>query len=322
MKKHFFAVLLAFSAAVCAFAQPEELMIIKPGRETFVHFPSAELGNKYTLTVFLPEAFVPLKGRYPLIVLLGAGPKQAQEAALYMERNKAVVAAVNLEEEDYSAREQIIRFVSRELLPYLETNYPVLPGAENRVIAARGAQGAQTALILLGRPGLFKGAALASPGDAWEKVSLPAKPFRAFVTGAQWELALAQRTLEKAGLGYGPGFAMEYTSAELPLFGALRTDYLFAPEADLTLVRLGADASGKELTLESAETVSLRILAHLKNGLTADYVPPSLRISPMFLKWNPAQGTLRALAGAYAGTVKIRPVVDKPSFSVKIKLKK
>lgn len=322
MKKHFFAAVLALLAACPLFAQEEEIMIINPGRETFVHFPSAVLGNKHTLTVFLPETFVPLKGRYPLIVLMGAGPKQAAEAAAYMERNKAIVAAVNFEEADYAKREKIVRFVSRELLPYLETNYPVLPGAENRVIASRGTGGAVTAAALLQVPGVFGGAAFISPGDAWEKTTLPATPFRAFVTGSQAELALAQQTLEKAGLAYGPGFAMEYISSSAPWFGALRTDYLFAPASDLAVTRFKADVSGNELKLESADTVSLRVLARLKNGLTADYVPSSLRISPMFLEWNAARGTLRALAGADAGTVKIRPVVDKPSFSVKIKLKK
>lgn len=322
MKKHFFTAVLALLAACPLFAQEEEIMIIKPGRETFAHFPSAVLGNKHTLTVFLPETFVPLKGRYPLIVLMGAGPKQADEAAAYMERNKAIVAAVNFEEADYAEREKIVRFVSRELLPYLETNYPVLPGAENRVIASRGTGGAVTAAALLQTPGAFGGAAFISPGDAWEKTTLPATPFRVFVTGSQAELALAQQTLEKAGLAYGPGFAMEYASSAAPWFGALRTDYLFAPAADLTVTRFKADVSGNELKLESADTVSLRVLARLKNGLTADYVPSSLRISPMFLEWNAARGTLRALAGADAGTVKIRPVVDKPSFSVKIKLKK
>ncbi|MGN0017291.1 MAG: alpha/beta hydrolase-fold protein [Candidatus Avelusimicrobium sp.] len=322
MKKHFFAAVLALLAACPLFAQEEEIMIINPGRETFVHFPSAVLGNKHTLTVFLPETFVPLKGRYPLIVLMGAGPKQADEAAAYMERNKAIVAAVNFEEADYAKREKIVRFVSRELLPYLETNYPVLPGAENRVIASRGTGGAVTAAALLQVPGVFGGAAFISPGDAWEKTTLPTTPFRAFVTGSQAELALAQQTLEKAGLAYGPGFVMEYASSSAPWFGALRTDYLFAPAADLAVTRFKADVSGNELKLESADTVSLRVLARLKNGLTVDYVPSSLRISPMFLEWNAARGTLRALAGADAGTVKISPVVDKPSFSVKIKLKK
>lgn len=322
MKKHFFAILLVLLAGSSSFAQTEEMMIIKPGRETFVHFPSETIGSKHTLTVFLPEAFVPLKGRYPLIVLLGAGPQQAPQAAAYMEWNKAVVAAIDFEEADYAEREKIVRFVSRELLPYLQTNYPILPGPENCVIAAQGRQGAVAAFALLSRPGLFSGAALASPGDAWADIRIPSKPFRAFVTGTQDELARAQEALEQAGQAYGPGFALEYASAETSVFGALRTDYLFAPQEELTLSHLRADVSGRELQLESADTVSLRILARLKNGITVDYVPPALRISPLYLKWTPRAGTLRALAGADAGTVKIRPVVDKPSFSVKIRLKK
>lgn len=297
-------------------------MIIKPGRETFAYFPSAAIGNNHTLTVFLPEPFVPLKGRYPLVVLLGAGPKQADEAALYMQHSKAIVAAVDFKETDYAEAEKITRFVSRELIPYLETNYPVLPGTENRIIAARGPEGAAAALALLHLPEVFGGAALVSPANAWEKVPLPSKPLRVFVTGLQDELALAQQTLEKAGLAYGPGFALEYASPALPWFGALRADYLFAPAGELEVTRFKADVSGKELTLESDDTVSVRVLARLKNGLTLDYFPTALRISPMYLEWNALRGTLRALAGADAGTVKIRPVVDKPSFSVKIKLKK
>lgn len=297
-------------------------MIIKPGRETFAHFPSSVLGGKHTLTVFLPEPFVPLKGRYPLAVLLGAGPKQAGEAAAYMRRNKAIVAAVNFEEADYAQQEKIVRFVSRELLPYLETNYPVLAGTENRVIAARGAGGARTAFALLAGPELFGGVSLSSPGDAWQDVALPKKPFRAFVTGTQAELAAAQRAFENAGLVYGPGFALEYEKETSPWFRALPADYLFAPAADLAVTRFSADASDKELSLNSGLPVFMRVLARLKNGRTYDYVPVSLRISPMYLGWDASSGTFGVLAGAEAGPVKIRPVVDKPSFLLKIRLKK
>lgn len=322
MKKLFFSAALLLLGAPALFAQNEEIMIINPGRETFAHFPSAALGNKHTLTVFLPEPFIPLKGRYPLAVLLGAGPKQAQEAAAFMQLNKVIVAAVNFEENDYEDAEKVSRFVSRELLPYLETNYPVLPGTENRVIAARGTAGAVLALKLLSLPGVFGGVSLASPGDAFTKMELPKTSFRAFITGTQAELALAQKTLEAAGLTYGPGFALEYMQPQRPWFGALPAAYFFAPDKEVVLTRLSAGSSVKELALESDETASVRILAHLKNGLAYDYVPASLRISPMYLGWNAPRGELAVLPGAEAGTVKIRPVVDKPSFSVKIKLKK
>ena len=90
----------------------------------------------------------------------------------------------------------------------------------------------------------------------------------------------------------------------------------------MALTRFSVQTSDKELPLDSGEEVFVRILAHLKNGLTYDYVPSALRISPVYLYWDAPRGSLSILAGAEAGTVKIRPVVDKPSFSFKIKLKK
>ena len=84
-----------------------------------------------------------------------------------------IVAAVDFQDGDYADEQTIIRFVTRELLPYLETNYPVLSGAENRIIAARGEAGAKIALALLSVPEAFGGVALASPENVWEKIPLP-----------------------------------------------------------------------------------------------------------------------------------------------------
>ena len=68
MKKLY--LLVAFLGLACwGFAQEEGVMIINPGRETFLHFPSSVLGNQYTLTVFLPEEKVPLSKRYPVLYL-------------------------------------------------------------------------------------------------------------------------------------------------------------------------------------------------------------------------------------------------------------
>lgn len=322
MKKLIFSSVFLLLGAPALFAQNEEIMIIKSGRETFAHFPSAVIGNRHTLTVFLPEPFVPLKGTYPLAVLLGAGPKQAAEAEAFMKQNKMIVAAVDFQDGDYADEQTVTRFVTRELLPYLETNYPVLSGAENRVIAARGAAGAKMALTLLNAPEAFGGVALASPENVWETTPLPKKPFRAFVTGTQEELARAQQALEAAGLNYGTGFALEYARAESAWFGALPAGYFFAPQNEVALTRFSVQTSEKELALDSGEEAFVRILAHLKNGLTYDYVPSALRVSPVYLYWNAQRGALTVLSGAEAGTVKIRPVVDKPSFLLKIKLKK
>ena len=76
------------------------------------------------------------------------------------------------------------------------------------------------------------------------------------------------------------------------------------------------------MTLDDAQPVSLRVWALLANGDLFHYVPFQLRFSPPYLSWRPFAGELRVVPGATAGTVRVRNNVDKPSFTVKINLKK
>lgn len=321
MKKIYLTLACVFIASLCS-AQEDERMIINPGRETFVHFPSAVLGNKYTMSVFLPENAVPLSRYYPVVYLLGAGPKQAREAQAFLETNKAVVVGINFEEADYNDGAKIVQFISRELVPYIDTNYLTLTRPENRVIAARGKGAAVVAMELFAKPNLFGGLSLASVADAAEHIKLPSSSARVFVTGTQAELAHAQQKLEAAGLSYGTGFALAYADRTAGWFDALPLDYFFAPADKAVLRRLSARTDASSLRLESDDTVSLSVTAVLKNGRKFAYVPVSLRVSPPYLDWDEARGELSVLPGAEAGTVKIRGGVDKTEFTAKIKLKK
>ena len=224
-------------------------MIINPGRETFVHFPSAVLGNKYTMSVFLPENAVPLSRYYPVVYLLGAGPKQAREAQAFLETNKAVVVGINFEEADYNDGAKIVQFISRELVPYIDTNYLTLTRPENRVIAARGKGAAVVAMELFAKPNLFGGLSLASVADAAEHIKLPSSSARVFVTGTQAELAHAQQKLEAAGLSYGTGFALAYADRTAGWFDALPLDYFFAPADKAVLRRFSEKASDEDSTI-------------------------------------------------------------------------
>ena len=321
--KKFYLALACLLMASWGMAQEEEIMIINPGRETFVHFPSAVLGNQHTLTVFLPEKAVPLSKRYPVVYVLGAGPKNAQEAQDFVEKNHVLAVGIDFTEEDYQNQEQIIEFISRELIPYIDTNYLTFADSSHRGIAAQGKNAALTALALLAKPHLFGAVALASGADAIEQFQLPLSGApRIFVTGRQSELALAQQKLEQAGLEYGKNFALAYASAAAGLFEGVDWNYLSAPQQDVTLRRLKAEVDCPVLTLDSDEKSILTVTARLNNGATFAYVPDSLRISPPYLSWNPLSGELTPVAGAEPGKVKISGGVDKKAFSVKIKLKK
>lgn len=322
MKKLY--LLIAFLGLACgSFAQEDSRLIINPGRETFIHFPSAVLGDQYTLTVFLPEEAVPLSRRYPVVYLLGAGPKQAEQAKQFLERYKALVVGVNFQEADYQNRAKIVEFISRELMPYIDTNYLTFTDPSRRVIAARGKSAALTAMELFAKPNLFGQLALAFPADAVQQLVLPAAGTpRVFVAGTQAELALAQQKLESLGLAYGEGFALAYAQQTASLFEGVDYGYLSAPAEKVTLKRLKGRVSASSLTLESDTPVKLEVSARLKNGREYAYVPVSLRISPPYFVWNARRGELSLLAGAEAGKVKISGGVDKKTFSVKIRLKK
>ena len=252
MKKIYLTIICLFFASF-GVAQ-EEIMIINPGRETFVHFPSSVLGNQYTLTVFLPEDAVPLSKRYPVVYLLGAGPRDAYQAQQFLDKNKVLVVGIDFEKDDYQKQAKIVEFIARELIPYIDTNYLTYTDASHRVIAAQGKEAALTALELFAKPNLFGGMSLACSGDAMEQFKLPlsGRP-RVFVTGNQAELALAQEKLEAAGLIYGSGFALAYTEEAWNLFDGLDWAYLSAPSNELTLRRLKARTDQRTLKLESEE---------------------------------------------------------------------
>ena len=125
MKKLLFLLFLLFpTLAVCG----EPLLLIHPGRETFLNFPSASVGNDKTVTVFLPEPAVPLRGRYPVIYLLGAGPDDAQAAQEKLDGSarKAILVGVNFTDAELADTDKIATFFSRELVPYIDTNYPTV----------------------------------------------------------------------------------------------------------------------------------------------------------------------------------------------------
>ena len=100
-------------------------MLINPGRETFLNFPSAIMGNDKTVTVFLPEPAIPLHKRYPVVYLLGAIPKEAPLVQQCLDRSnqKAILVGINFTEQDLADTDKIAAFISRELVPYIDVNY-------------------------------------------------------------------------------------------------------------------------------------------------------------------------------------------------------
>ncbi len=303
------------------FCQEDGRIFVHPGRETFIHFPSVSLGNSYTVNFFLPEDFVPLSQKYPLVVLLGITSKQAAQVADFQRENPAIVVGINFEEKDYTEHaDQIVRFLTKELLPYVDTNYLTLASPEHRLLAAQGPVASQIALRIAQNEQLFGALGLVSPGDSW--TLLPAYGVRTLIIGTQPELAHAQSLLEQNTRTYGPDFALRYISSQGDWFSALNTSYLWAPLQDVQVKSLHAAASANAVSLRTPAPIHLRVWAILQNNEVLHYVPPVLRIGPPYLTWDSTNGTLYPIPGAEKTTVKLRNEADKPNFLTKIRLKR
>ena len=322
MKKYLFLLcLVVCSLFAYAIETEESLLLINPGRETYINYPSQMLKTRFNVTVFLPEKYVPLKKQYPVILWLGAGPKQASQAEALQSRYPALVVGINWTEQDYAQPEQLASFITRELIPYIDTNYFTFAEPEKRLLVAEGEQASRLALLLLKRPYFAKAGALTALSQPGEYEGIPAG-VRLYIRGEQAELAVAQQTLEAAQKTYGPDFVLHYNRASDTWWETARPDYAWAPQADVQIKRLEAALDAARLALGAGQAAHLRVWAVLKNGQFFDYIPAQVRMSPPYLTWEAATGSLYPVSGAEKTTVRLGAVVDKPGFSAKIRLKK
>ena len=325
MKKLF----LLLSIACCSWsawaqAQTEESrLFIRPFRETFVNFPTSVLGTGVRLTVFLPEEKIPLSKQYPLVVFVGLPRNEVEVGESFAQKNEVIFAIVSWEDWATSAVRQpdkLDEFMRRELLPHLETNYPVIDEENARTLVVHGGE-TEGALLALAHPGTFGKAVFFSPKKFQSAGDFPSVK-RIYLEGTPAQLAVAQRTLETAGFEYGPGFALRRIADEENPINRIDMDYLNAPAEQVKIKRLEAFTQLSKLPAQGDESTGLRVVAWLQNGRWFEYVPQQVRFSPPYLAWDALQGTITVLSGAQPGSVKIGSIVDKPKFSTKIKLKK
>ena len=299
-------------------------MFIHPFREVFVNFPNQRLGSGVRLTVFLPEEKIPLSKSYPLVVFIGFSRNEVELGESLARKQEIILAVVSWE--DWAGKavtqpDELSQFIHRELMPYLETNYPVLYGARFRTLVVRGEEGTDAILPLLKHPDWVGNWVFLEPHTFKLPQERSLDNIRFYVRGDQAQLAAVQAELEQAGLTYGPDFAMSYTDPAHNGLQAVDFTYLSAPKEQLALKRLDAFTQKDVLLLQVGEKTGLRVGAQLKNKYWFTYIPQQVRFSPPYLTWDAAQGTLKVVPGAQQGTVKIRSGVDKPKFSTKIKLK-
>lgn len=320
MKKSLLLLLFCFTCIPLP-AQDSRLFI-QPGRETFINFPSEIIGSAKTLNIFLPEEAAVSEKSYPVVYLLAAGSSASKAARAFNARSeqKVIFVGLNFTADELQDADKIRRFFSRELIPYITVNYRTVDRPSSRVIVGRG-ESAGLALSMLAMPEFISNAMLVSPSGLPSGLGFLPPASRVYARGARSELAALQQVLASAGLVYGKNYAYRFGFVA-SVFDNIDLKYLLAPQSDVVVNKLKGSLSGSSLVLGENGIISFTGSAVLKNGQKLDFAPVSFQISPMYLDWAPALGTLRALNGAEPGVVRISVSVDKAKYSGEIKLKK
>ena len=306
---------------VMAYAEQDSRMFVTAGRETFFNFPSEELGNKYTLTVFLPTEVAPISQHYPVVYFIGLDRSNLEAFHAFAKENKVFLVGLFIEPKELVAlADKIPSFMMRELVPYIDTNYATQAAPSGRILAARGEEASAVVLSIFEKEN-FGALSLQNPGDALSKMTVRSNS-RVFIRGTQEELAIAAQVFASAGAQYGPQYAFDYASFNEEWLDGVNVSYLTAPVEKVHVKKMKLVLGGRNVPLQTGRSVSLQVYTTLDNGLKTVFIPQELRVSPPYLDWQANLGMLRVRAGAEAGPVKVTVGVDKVESSGKIYLKK
>lgn len=298
-------------------------MFIHPYQEVFVNFPSEIIHSNKVLFIYLPEEKIPLSKNYPVIYLLQTDRSMNEAAKAFnaKSKNKAIIVGLNFSDQEISDTDKLASFFKRELIPYINANYPTLNEPAQRVVVSRGPVAAKLALAVISSPEVAFKAILVSP----ENIGLDALPLskesRIFARGGRQGLADLQQMLTASGLQYGKNFAYQigfYAS----VFDNLDTDYLFAAPQEVTVKKLSGKVKPSTLSLSEPGKAVFSARAVLNNGQQFDFIPNNFKISPMYLDWDAAAGTLAVIRGAEAGKVKLTATAADAELQTFIRLKK
>lgn len=299
----------------------ESRLFVAPGRETFFAFPSALLGDKYTLTVFLPTQVAPISKHYPVVYFIGLDRSDREGFQRFAQENGVFLAGLFIPEEEMENVLTVLPdFMDSEWVPYMDTNYATVASPEGRILATRGEVSARVAMQIFSK-GNFGALSLLNPGSDLPDMILHENE-RVFVCGTQEELAAISRVLEKGGAQYGAQYALDYSSFEEGWLDALNVKYLLAKKQDLKVKKIDIKTGVKTLSVSAGKSVSLKVSTRLENGMKTIFIPQEVRTSPPFLDWQDGLGVLRVRAGAEPGVVKIKISVDNVENSTQIMLKK
>jgi predicted alpha/beta superfamily hydrolase len=357
-------------------AHPELTRTIKGNMETYTDFYSPSLGGTRTVHVLLPEGYNSSDQSYPTLYMLDGqnlfSPKSSPYgkcwhvpeilSTLYAtgKMKKVVLVAIDAGAErmkDYTpfigidrdgaggGAEAYSKFLSRDLVLFMETNYRLLRGPENRAIAGSSLGGIMALYLMSKHPDMFSMAIAMSPAIGWNPQGVSdmiknakfSKDARIWMDTGMLEgdyadgvmseplmFARLETQMLSSGLVYGKNL-LAYMDADgihdegawgrrLPM--PLR--WMFGKE-DMAVRSIDAQTSASALgiTKPSPSTLIFRGRIKFKGGIEADYIPPQAKAAPPYLTWD---GAFLLASGAEPVSVKLSSDYAGKKFSSSVQL--
>jgi len=240
------------------------------------------------------------------------------------------------------AAEQYARYLESEVVPYVDGLYRTIPRREGRAVMGSSLGGLVSLYILATRPQTFSMAGVMSPSLWWgqrsifslvERSTIPADVkiwldmgLRESSEETVPDAIDMERLLLARGLRYGENllFMLDGPAVHNEASWARRLhnplQWFFGPAAGEVVEARGVVSAAK-LAL-NGEPASARFWGRLRfsSGISCDYIPDSIDVSPPLLHWKDAK--LGIVSGAEPGAVKLTGRFGNRPFSAAVSIVK
>ncbi len=290
----------------------EMRIFVKEGEEVITNFPSANLLAAPKIHVVFPTENT--QNRYPSVYII-SDEELDKEKIKEMYPNfygKYYFITVKLEE----GENNFSKFLTLDLLPYMEINYSVLADAEDRTLIAKNSFALAYLANLKEISAYLKNAALGFEYSSPLPKIETEKDLNLWVDGPVDNIAALHINLAAQGLVYLENFAYNITSGKLAQ-GSANIDFLFNKEGR-KIAKITPYQQFNTLDLDKDFTSEFWLNLKSKSGYNLAYIPQNLRIAPPFLDWNKEQALLSIIPGASAGKINVD---GKTEFGKKFKAK-
>ena len=277
----------------------EMRIFVKDGEEVITNFESSYLISAPKIHIIVPEGIG--KERKPSLYIISdeeidKAKIKEKYPAFY---DKYVFVTVKIEDEE----DNFTPFLTRELLPYVEVNYPISSKPQERTLVAKNSFALN---YLANLEELFEYVQNAVLGFDYTS-SLPEikaqKGLNLWACGPLENMASLHLNLVKNGLSYLEDFAYAISKKSQPA-GTANLDFLFNKEGR-KIIKVQEHQQFKTLDLRN-ESINSAFWLNLtaKNGYELSYIPQQMRIAPPFLNWNNELGVFEIIPGAVTGKIK------------------